>query len=133
MGVQMQLQDMIPLIFERFSAFHTLGILYITIVLGVIGFVGTAKGAMSSEIVRFVVIVGFGAFAAVNLRALNSVRKQRTILINLVSEKAANENNSSVKALVEAGRPDNAWKVWAFHLAADGLLILLIWFVPAYG
>lgn len=128
----MSLQDLLPIIFERFGAFQTLWNLYIVIVLGVIGFIVSAKIAMSSKIVRTVLIIGFIAFALVNLRALSSVHKQRIILIDLASKRAVSENNPSVKALVEAGRPDEAWKVWAFHLAADGVLVLLIWFVPIY-
>lgn len=51
----MSLPDLLPLIFERFNTFQSLWNLYITIVLGVIGFVAAAKSAMASKTMRAVV------------------------------------------------------------------------------
>ena len=54
------------------------------------------------------------------------------MLIDLASKMAKEENNTALQAVIEAGRPDKKWKMLTFHLAADGAIVFLIWFVPAY-
>jgi len=128
----MTLPDLVPIIFERFSAFQTIWNLYIAMVLGVIGFIASAQQAMRSRIIRIVLTVSFLAFATVNSRALDSLHTQRTMLIDLASTLAKENNETAMHAILEKGRPDKKWKMLTFHLAADGAIVFLIWFVPAY-
>lgn len=124
------LEELLPLIFERFSAYQTLWGFYITVVLGIAGFVATAQKALESLPVKVMLTVGFLAFSHVNLLALQDVRAQRDHLAKVALSLPETQGSPSLKAVVEAGLPDPEKRVRVFHRGVDGLVVLTIWLLP---
>ena len=122
---------LIPLIFERFSAFQTLWSLYIAILLGVVGFVASATKAMQSNTVKTIITVGFLGFASVNYLALEDVREQRVILIELAVESFEENSDPRIMSLIERGRPTDRHQLALFHWLSNTVVIVLIWLLPS--
>lgn len=126
------LKDVLPLIFERFSAFQTLWSLYITVALGIAGFIATAHKASKSKTVKIVLTIGFLAFAHVNLSALLDVRFQREKLADVALAMPAAQKSADLMEVIEEGRPDSENCVRKFHRSIDVILVCVIWLVPFF-
>ncbi|MEO1092840.1 MAG: hypothetical protein AAFX81_19635 [Pseudomonadota bacterium] len=122
--------ELLVMIFERFSASQTLWNLYITVVLGVIGFVAAVPNALTTWWIRTVVTLGFLAFALVNLNAIGNVQAQRAQLLPTAIERAAPADAQMVQAVVDVSAPPTRMELRVFHLGIDAAVVFLIWFVP---
>ncbi|MEM7247895.1 MAG: DUF1353 domain-containing protein [Acidobacteriota bacterium] len=133
----MSIQDYLELGFDRFHGFQLLWSFFITVAVGVVGYVGATATASSIGTVRLLIGLGFLAFAGVNLWALDSVREQRELLadaalaaIERTEEGGELQDAASLKAIVSSGRPSSRWALLGFHLVADVLVLAMIWLVP---
>src|SRR5579863_4366799 len=79
----MEVKDMLPIFFERANAAQTLWTLYVTIILGLLAFIGSAKLTRPKLVASLLSII-FLIFAAVNLSALCAVTAQRLALFGLM-------------------------------------------------
>ncbi len=122
----------LQLVFERFAASQTLWNLYITVVLGMVGFAAAAAQALAPRWIRAVVACAFLAFALVNLRTLAAVHDQRTHLIALAEARAEPADGAAVAAVIASAQPPETWQLTSFHLAIDVAVVALIWAIPAY-
>lgn len=135
----MNLDQLLPLLNERFSGFHTLWSFYITVAVGLLAYVAATFTTAAASGVRLVLICAFVLFAAVNLHALLDVRAQRDELSKLALRQIAAAKQEgklqdidakSLELVVERGRPDPHAQVLTFHLISDALAVLVIWYVP---
>ena len=124
------LKDVLPLIFERFSASQMLWSLYITVTLGIAGFIAVAPKASKSITVKMVLTISFVAFAYVNLSALLDVRFQREKLADIAIAMPAAQKSADLTDIITEGEPDSEYIVGGFHLSIDAILLLVIWVVP---
>lgn len=128
--MEMELKDVLPLLYERFGAFQTLWNLYITIALGVLGFVATAEKASKSKIIRVILIIVFLVFALINLETLVRIREQRSILAELALELADKQNPLEVRLAEASGASGTINFLRSFHLVLDLFVVSLVWFIP---
>ena len=80
----MEFKDLVTWYFERTNAMQTLWSIYVTIVLGLLGFLGSAKLKPPRLRILCILLIAFLGFAFVNCSALRSVTRQRETLVNLV-------------------------------------------------
>jgi hypothetical protein len=126
----MELKDLVTLYFERTNAMESLWSIYITITLGLIGFVSAAKLNAPRLRIISILILAFVGFAAVNGSALDNVVVQRNVLVNLIRNFPTNNADKVTKAvkddLSSTLDPTKPWELVTFHLCADVLAILAI-------
>lgn len=136
----MKIEDLLTLIFERFTGFQMLWSFYIAVAVGLLAYVGATASTTSSSFIRFILIISFAMFAFVNLSALNSVRDQRDGLAKIAKDRLSDQSSDGnelsqgerekLSKVIEAGEPYSKCEITVFHLASDFLVILVIWFVP---
>lgn len=129
----MTIDPLVQLIFERFSSFQTLWSLYIAVALGIVGFIVSAKTAMNSRLVKAFLTFSFLVFATVNLTALENVRNQRSILIEMAKEELdfkQSPQNEKYKELIKTSTPASKEGLSLFHWTFNGGIVTLIWLVP---
>jgi hypothetical protein len=110
---------------------QTLWTIYITIVLGILGFLGTVKLRAPRLLILIPLFLAFVGFAADNCGALRSVTNQRNVAADLVREASAAQPRASFDAVVEekiSGSldPPSVTSVTWFHASADLLTLLAI-------
>ena len=123
----MDFRDLVTLYFERTNAMQTLWSIYITIVLGLLGFVGTAKPRTAIVVAM---AIAFCGFAYVNCDALRSVTWQRNVVASLVRAESGKGDNSDARLRI-AGTldPPSVRGVIAFHVLGDVLVLSAILFL----
>ena len=126
----MNANDLLDLFYARYDAYQFLWSLYLTMIFGLLAFVGVADKAMRSLFVRSILTIGFVSFVFVNLSALYKVSTQRLEIAGAIRDLSEAGSSARITAIVEAGLPDEAWKLIAFHLAADALILLIVWALP---
>jgi hypothetical protein len=115
--------------FERTNAMQTLWTIYITIVLGILGFLGTVKLRTPRLLILLPLLLAFVAFAVVNCEALLSVTNQRNVAAELVRKASVAEPGTAFDAAVkeEISRsldPPSVASVAWFHVSADLITLL---------
>jgi hypothetical protein len=125
----MEFKDLVALYFERTNAMQTLWSIYITIVLGLLGFLGTVKLATNSFLMPLFLTIAFVGFATVNMSALRSVTTQRNIVANLIhSSQFDGAINSVAQSKIAASLdPPSVLGLTLFHLGGDALTLVGIW------
>lgn len=138
------LYQVLDLIYNRFDAFQVLWSIYTTVVIGLIAAMISFPKHVSSSLARVIVIIGFAVFAYANYGALHDVNEERRILYKEadaiateLQQKTGEKRN--LYALVQINQVQKGQKLekvqskktlLLFHTVLDGLMILLIWFVP---
>ena len=136
----MEFSDVIQVIMERFNAFQYLWSLYITVAVGVLAYLAATASTSSSTIVRLLLFTGFVGFAYVNLSALANVLEQRKDLVELAFVQLDTNSPKPIpeaekerwRLILNRAKPFPAWKLKAFHCAADGIVLVAIWFLPIF-
>jgi len=111
--------------FERSTAFETLWSFYITVVLALLAFSGGGKKT-TIEVAVFLTMA-FLVFAAVSLKALLVVTRQRCKLQTLISAAASAPDALDEKAIAETIDSSTVRSVVAVHLLGDALTLAGIW------
>lgn len=127
--------EIISLVFTKFDSFQTLWTMYITVVLGFLGYLAAAPNSTRSELVRVLLCIAFTAYAYVNLDGLLSVHEQRVQLKQAAIEILAKGDTTSaprshLAAVVSIGPPERRDLV-TFHLFCDAIVILTILILPS--
>ncbi|PZD70458.1 hypothetical protein C1752_12029 [Acaryochloris thomasi RCC1774] len=124
----MELTDVLPLLYERFGAFQALWNLYITLAIGILGFVTAAQKATRPVAIRVILIVAFLVFAIINLTTLNRVLSERRILEELAESLA---KPGLEMDLVEVSRVSGeVTYLNIYHSILDLVVASLVWFIP---
>jgi hypothetical protein len=126
----METNDLLPMVFERFSAAQTLWNLYITVSLGLLMFIAAVPVALNRRAARMVLSVAFVVFAASNLGALREVTNQRIALVNLTISKLGDTEKGFITPNILNAPP--VWVVAVFHLFWDAMVLICIWFLHKY-
>lgn len=128
----MDFRDLVTLYFERTNAMQTLWGLYLTIVLGLLGFLGTVKLKPPRLRIISLLLIAFCAFAYVNCDALRSVTSQRNILVTLIRQSSGPvEAQEAIyaknrKQIADSLDPPSVAAVVGFHIAGDALTVFAI-------
>lgn len=130
----MDFKDLVTLYFERTNAMQTLWTIYITIVLGMLGFLGTARLRANRRLILILLTVAFLGFATVNLGALKSVTKQRQVAANLIRDDKFDDKPDSVVVAKISGTldPPAVTGLIAFHVTADVATLVAMWALAYY-
>ncbi len=123
----MNFKDLVTLYFERTNAMQYLWSIYITIVLGLMGFVGTAKPRLA---IIFLMLIAFFGFAYVNCGALRSVTNQRNVVANLIRSENKSDTDPDVRRQISSTLdPPSVLDVTVFHVIGDLLVISAVLFL----
>jgi hypothetical protein len=133
----MELRDLIGLYFERSNAMQTYWNFYITVILALIAFFGSAKPSAKTKYLAGILTLAFIMFAVVNYDALNDVTRQRITAKALIEEAAkqpqasaqALPNESVFSALKDKLNPPTEGQLLLVHGLGDLFAIAGIWFL----
>jgi hypothetical protein len=123
----MELNDLVALYFERSNAMQTLWGFYITIVMGILAFLGSVTLRQPKWLIVAPLAAAFVGFVLVNLNALRSITRQRHTVVDLIragqfKNKEEGDSPTTNKILADLD-PPKAWQVTAFHLLGDALAL----------
>ena len=125
----MHFNELVTLYFERTNAMQTLWGIYVTIAIGLLGFLAAAK--LKAPLLRIILLLtlAFFAFAFVNCQALRSVTRQRNVSANLIRslKEDASADSETRRRIADTLDPPSVAGVTAFHVSADVLMIFAIW------
>ena len=129
----LMLDGVMALILERASQTQALWTMYITVVLGILGYLAATASTSSSGAVRSLLLTGFAFFALVNCTNLRDVHFHKDQLIEVVRLKLMKAPDSPEEQhwtaiLDRLERGSNL--LVPFHIFMDILVGLAIWFVP---
>ncbi len=129
------LYEVLDLIYNRFDSFQVLWSIYATVVIGLVAAMISFPQHISSTLARVIIIIGFSVFAYANWGTLSQVNEERRALYleanNIVTELQQDAGTGrSLYALVVGKEVVHKKILTIFHGILDGLMILLIWFVP---
>lgn len=135
----MNIHDILELNHNWFDSFFVLWGLYITLSVGILGYVGMATDSTTSSIVRVILILSFAMFAFVNWSAIDDVRQQREDIyllgmdyLNLQNTRdLIPQQKSQIEKILQNSQPFGKYHVSYFHWFIDFLIILTIWFLPS--
>ena len=100
---------------------------YITISLGLIAFMGSAK---RSRRLASLVLLAFVAVASVNGDGIRDIARQRVTfheqLKKFQAEQGASQDAAIIKEVLVVAEPPAVWKVVTFHILADLLVVFAI-------
>jgi hypothetical protein len=119
----MELKDLVALYFERTNAMQALWSIYVTIVLGLLGFLGTVKLKQPRLRIITLLLFAFCGFAYVNCDALRSVTRQRHVAADLIR---SSQQTDAQKQISNSLDPPPIAGVVAFHLAGDIITVFAI-------
>jgi hypothetical protein len=122
--------DAISLFFERSNALQTYWNFYLTVILGLLAFFGTAKVTSKTKFVAALVTVAFAGFCVVNLGGLLSVTEQRLDVCSYLAHAiCAGDAVQIVTPMRITLHPPSQCQVIALHLFGDVFSIAAIWFL----
>lgn len=135
----MEFRDLVGLYFERSNAMQTYWNFYITIILALVAFFGSAKPSPKTKFLAITLSLAFIAFAFVNHSALVEVTEQRRAAKALMEEAAKRpaapgagvSNEAIFSAIKENLNPPTAGQLTLFHIVGDLFALAGIW-VLAY-
>lgn len=123
-------KDAISLFFERSNALQTYWNFYLTVVLGLLAFFGTAKVTSKTKLVAALVTVAFVGFCAVNLNGLLSIAEQRLNVCSYLAHfECKGDEVHLLSPLQITLHPPAKWQVVLLHLFGDAFTIAAIWFL----
>ncbi|HEV2706905.1 MAG TPA: hypothetical protein VGV59_13330 [Pyrinomonadaceae bacterium] len=133
----MELRELIGLYFERSNATQTYWNFYITIILALVAFFGSAKPSPKIKYLAGILTLAFILFAVVNHNALNEVTRQRIAAKALIEEAAkrpatsaqALSNEAVFSALKDDLNPPTEGQLMFVHLLGDVFAIAGIWWL----
>jgi hypothetical protein len=132
---QQDLHEVLGLLYNRFDSFQVLWSIYTTVAIGLIAAMISFPKHVSSTLARIIVIIGFSIFAYANHGALDLVnterhylQKEAKVIAKELRMTYGQERN--IYTLVQKKKVLARKELFLFHLIMDGLVILLIWFVP---
>ncbi|WP_417069781.1 hypothetical protein [Niveibacterium terrae] len=114
---------LLALIFARADALNFYWNLYLALVLGLLGLMASGKPFTARVSIKLLLSVGFIGVALSNLGVIDAIDEQRRQLLILLGDCPA-------QAVASAAMPPERWRVGAFHLGLDVLVLICIWFVP---
>ncbi len=113
--------DTLKLLFDRADALNGYWNLYIAVALGVLGLMASGKSFAHLRQTKALLTIAFVVFALSNLEVLIATNEQRRAIAALIDP-------AYRAAAQHAGPPEN-WKLIAFHLTLDLVVVLCIWLV----
>lgn len=119
----MEFKDLVALYFERTNAMQALWSIYVTIVLGLLGFLGTVKLRQPRLRIILLLLFAFCGFAYVNCDALRSVTRQRHVAADLIR---SFKETDAQKQISHSLDPPRVVSVVAFHLDGDIITVFAI-------
>lgn len=127
----MDLKDLVTLYFERTNAMEVLWGLYITIVLGLLGFVGAVKLKAPRLRILLLLSIAFSGFCYVNCVALRDVTNQRIVSADMIRQfKVGSQSDHQIQlAISQTLDPTTVSELTWFHVTSDILTVAAIWFV----
>jgi len=130
----MNFKDAVTLYFQRSDAMQTYWGFYITVVLGLIAFVGSVKSPSRLTALVLFLSIAFCGFALVNLGGLYSVAKQRIasrdIAVDLSAHEPENGRNAR-DAIIRTMTPPAESGVIVVHVLGDVLTLAALWWLAA--
>ena len=114
---------LLALIFARADALNIYWNLYLALALGLLGLMASGKPFTGRVSVKLLLSVGFIGVALSNLGVIDAINEQRRQLLLLLGD-------SPALAAARAAMPPERWRVAAFHLGLDVLVVMCVWFVP---
>ena len=123
----MDLNVLLPILFERSNATETFWNFYIVVALGILGFFSSAKPMANLRTVQILFTAGFLGFAFTNLDALLWVFAQRKALANEIMTLIPSGPLAPLKDNI---LPPGKTLVVVFHVACDITVLAMIWFLP---
>lgn len=132
---QQDLHEVLGLLYNRFDSFQVLWSIYTTVAIGLVAAMISFPKHVSSTLARIIVITGFSIFAYANYGALDLVNNERNYLQQeaeaiAVELQMTSGQERNIYTLVQEKKMLGEKELLLFHLIMDGLVILLIWFVP---
>jgi hypothetical protein len=119
-----EFKDLITLYFERSNALETLWTIYITVVVGLLAFLGSVKLRPPRRLVVGTLILAFAGFAWFNCDALRSVTRQRVAAAGLIRDlQRSKPNDAQVEKLANTLDPSSEREVTASHAAVDAVAV----------
>jgi hypothetical protein len=117
--------ETLKLLFERSEALNGYWNLYIAVSLGALGLMASGKSFTRLRQTKILLTIAFVVFAFSNLEVLIDTNEQRRALGALIAP-------DYLAAAKHAAPPDN-WKLMAFHITLDLVVVLCIWLVNWYS
>ena len=134
------MNELMALILERSSETHTLWTMFITVVIGILGYISATASTSSSILVRTLLIIGFSAFAFVNCKNLRDVHFHKDQLIevarlNLGNNPTLGKSQNQVIGTqhwqsILTRLSDGSKHLIKFHVFIDAIVVLMIWSMP---
>jgi hypothetical protein len=132
----MAFNDLITLYFERSNAYISLWGFYITVVLGLLAYFGTAKQSRQKIMLAVVVSFGFVGFAVVNGNALSIVAHELIVTRQLIADypetEPEKEKTVTIRGLKTAIPKTSLPWLTGFHIGSDVMVLIGIWMLTAY-
>jgi H+/gluconate symporter-like permease len=130
----MAFKDLVSLYFERSNAMQTFWGFYITIVLGLLAFFGTAKPSPKKILLAGILSLGFIGFAVVNQDALHDVTHARVVTQRLIAEYQDTDpvKQAAIDQIKTTITPPTESGVRVFHICADIGVLIAIWSLTLY-
>jgi hypothetical protein len=130
---ELTFEQLVSHFFERSSAMQTYWGFYITVSIGVIAFIGSAKLANRNRyLVPAIVTCAYVGFAFVNAGGLMTATAQRRLFYgHIVAQESADsaQVRSLAREIHEAGAPPAPGEIKWFHIAADLAVLGALWTV----
>lgn len=129
------LYEVLNLLYDRFDSFQVIWGIYTTVALGLIAALISFPKHISSVLARLIIIIGFLFFAQANYNALDLINNERHYLYSeahsIVDElcNKSNDNRKIYQMVYEKKILSSSDLFW-FHLLMNGLVLIMIWFVP---
>lgn len=134
MTLDMTFKDIVSQLLERGNAMQTFWGFYITVSLGLIAFMSSAKLGERLWQVASILTIAFVAFAAANCGGMTDVARQRQFFYDLLPKAAQSDINAHllfdaavVASLRDVTKPPTPHSVRNFHIAADLLVVAAMW------